>query len=134
MTVILLFLVLGGIILVFFGELMLTGVAVALLTVLLIGRLDLSETWAHRAWVFVTAPPISLQAAIVWTGYFAIGALLLWMLTRKGHGGRSPSGLTPSLGATASESPINVDMVALERELWAESPPDVEPPEGLPSS
>jgi hypothetical protein len=123
MAVIVLFLVLGGIIILFFGELVFTGVALALLTALLWGRVHLSGTWIHRAWAFVTAPPISFPAAMAWTSYFALGILLLWMLTRKRR--PAPMQPTPRLGVTASEAPIRVDMDALERALSADSPPEV---------
>lgn len=118
MAVILIFLVLGAVIIFFFGEVMFTVAAVALLTAFLVCRLDLSGTWVDRAWIFVTAPPISVPAFVLWIGYFALGALLLWALNGKWLSQLPPQDVTPGPRATASETPAMVDMASLERELF----------------
>jgi hypothetical protein len=106
-----------------------TGAALALLTALLLARVHLSGTWIDRAWVFLTAP-MSLQAAIVWTGYFARRRTAAMDSHWKTPSIPHADGIDAQSSSPPSESPINVDLVALERELWAESPPEIERREG----
>ena len=56
MAVILVFLLLGGLIVYFFGDLIFTAAAFALLAALLIGQLGLSP-WIQTAWVSAPASP-----------------------------------------------------------------------------
>ena len=73
-------------------------------------------------WAFVIAPPISVPVAVLRASYFAVGAFLVWLVTRKRHPSAPPSEATTNLRATALELPMVVDMAGLERELSCEGP------------
>jgi hypothetical protein len=78
MAVILVFLLLGGLIVSFFGDLIFTVAAFALLAALLIGRL----AWIQSAWVSVTNQPITgiVQPGYPLTIYMGLSTCILFSL------------------------------------------------------
>lgn len=123
MLVVLVFLLLVGIVLFLFGELLFTILAFIVLTALLFGGIDFSEVWAGRLWDWFLTQPISSQAALFWCAYFILVSVALhWVLTRiRRPRPESPEAKPTERSEAHLQAPPLVDLARLEADLLGDS-------------